>query len=96
MVRRLGTVVEVGNIVSTGVTVPIDPAQDLCQKNVRLLGVAANPPQSYSEAMALLGRHRELPFHKLITGRHNFSALDDALADLGGDSVKVMLVADDA
>ena len=94
MVRRLGTVVEVGNIVSTGVTIPLDPAVDVCQKNVRLLGVAANPPQSYSEAMALLRRHDELPFADLITGRHDFAHLDDALADLAGDSVKVMLVAE--
>jgi len=95
MVRRLGTVVEVGNIVSSGETIALDPAADVCQKNVRLLGVAANPPQSYSEAMALLRRHDELPFADLITSRHDFSHLDDALAALAGDSVKVMLVAED-
>ena len=94
LVRRLGTVVEVGNIVGTGEKLTIDPAQDICQKNVRLLGVAANPPQSYSEAMALLARHVELPFGRLITGRHSFSELPAALADLAGDSVKVMLLAD--
>jgi len=94
LVRRLGTVVEVGNIVGTGEKLAIDPAQDICQKNVRLLGVAANPPQSYSEAMALLARHNELPFDRLITGRHSFSALPAALADLAGDSVKVMILAD--
>jgi len=94
LVRRLGTVVEVGNIVATGEKLTIDPAQDICQKNVRLLGVAANPPQSYSEAMALLARHDELPFGRLITGRHSFSELPAALADLAGDSVKVMLLAD--
>lgn len=93
LVRRLGTVVEVGNIVDTGEQIAIDPARDVCQKNVRLLGVAANPPQSYAEAMALLARHEELPFGRLITGRHDFSQLDNALTDLAGDSVKVMLLA---
>ena len=94
LVRRLGTVVEVGNIVSEGKTIQIDPAEDICQKNVRLLGVAANPPQSYSEAMALLARHEQLPFDRLISSRHTFSHLPDALADLAGDTVKVMLVAE--
>ncbi|MCU1424504.1 MAG: hypothetical protein JWM51_795 [Microbacteriaceae bacterium] len=94
LVRRLGTVVEVGNIVSEGKTLQIDPAEDICQKNVRLLGVAANPPQSYSEAMALLARHEQLPFERLISSRHSFADLPNALEDLAGDTVKVMLVAD--
>ena len=94
MVRRLGSVIEVGNIVSTGETIRVDPAEDICQKNVRLMGLAANPPQSYSEAIALLSRHRELPFERLITGRHTFSSMNAALEDLAGDSVKVMLVAE--
>lgn len=94
MVRRLGTVVEVGNIVSTGESIPIDPAVQVCQQNVRLLGVAANPPQSYSEAMALLRRHERLPFRELITARRDFAHLGEALDDLAGDSVKVMLVAE--
>jgi hypothetical protein len=33
---------------------------------------------------------------KLVTGRYALGALDDAIADLSGDSVKVMLVTDDA
>lgn len=94
LVRRLGTVVEVGNIVSEGKRIAIDPAEDICQKNVRLLGVAANPPQSYSEAMALLARHEQLPFNRLISSRHSFAELPAALADLAGDTVKVMLVAE--
>jgi len=94
LVCRLGTVVEVGNIVGTGEKLAIDPAEDICQKNVRLLGVAANPPQSYSEAMALLARHGELPFDRLITGRYAFSELPEALADLAGDAVKVTLLAE--
>jgi hypothetical protein len=32
----------------------------------------------------------------VITGRYAFGALDDVSADLNGDSVKVLLVADDA
>ena len=95
LVRRLGSVVEVGNIVSEGKRIEIDPAKDICQTNVRLLGVAANPPQSYSEAMALLARHEQLPFERLISSRRSFSELHEALADLAADSVKVLLVAKD-
>jgi len=96
MVRRLGTIIEVGNIVSSGVEVALDPARDVCQKNVRLLGVAANPPRSYAEAMALLSRHNEIPFARLITRVHGFDHLDAALEDLAGDSVKVVLTAQTA
>ncbi|MFD7080024.1 zinc-binding dehydrogenase [Streptomyces sp. NPDC059918] len=90
LVRRLGTVVEVGNIVPDGTTVPVDPARDVCQRNVRLLGVSFNPPRSYSEGMALLGR-ADIPFERLITARHPFDAADAALRDLAGDVVKIVL-----
>ena len=93
MVRRLGTVVEVGNIVSGDSGITIDPAVDICRRNVRLFGMSFNPPRSYSEAMAMLGRHPAIPFERLITHSHSFDHLDAAFRDLAGDAVKVTVTA---
>lgn len=93
MVRRLGTVVEVGNIVPGDVGVSIDPAKDICQRNVRLFGMSFNPPRSYSEAMAMLRKHPNIPFERLITHSYSFDHLDQAFGDLAGDAVKVTLTA---
>ncbi|MCX4784385.1 zinc-dependent alcohol dehydrogenase [Streptomyces sp. NBC_01264] len=90
MVRRLGTVVEVGNIISDGTTVLLDPARDVCQRNLRLLGVSFNPPRSYTEGMALLARG-DLPFEALITRSRPFEEAMAALDDLSGDVVKIVL-----
>ncbi|MBY0441064.1 MAG: zinc-binding dehydrogenase [Mycobacteriaceae bacterium] len=93
MVRRLGTVVEVGNIVPGDSGISIDPAVDVCQRNVRLFGVSFNPPRSYSEAMAMLAQHPTIAFERLITHSHSFDNLDLAFQDLAGDAVKVTLTA---
>jgi threonine dehydrogenase-like Zn-dependent dehydrogenase len=93
MVRRLGTVVEVGNIVPGDAGINIDPAVDICQRNVRLFGMSFNPPRSYSEAMAMLSKHPTIPFERLITHSHTFDHLDLAFQDLAGDAVKVTLTA---
>jgi threonine dehydrogenase-like Zn-dependent dehydrogenase len=86
-------VVELGNIVPDGNTVAVDPARDICQRNVRLLGMSFNPPRSYSEAMALLGRHHDIPFARLITGSYTLDHVADALRDISSDGVKVVLTA---
>jgi threonine dehydrogenase-like Zn-dependent dehydrogenase len=91
--RRLGTVVEVGNMVNAGSEVRLDPAVDLCQRNIRLLGMSANPPRSYAEAMALLARP-DLPFASLVTDEYPLDRPEEALAALRGDAVKVVLVAE--
>jgi threonine dehydrogenase-like Zn-dependent dehydrogenase len=90
--RRLGTVVEVGNMVNAGSEVILDPATDICQRNIRLLGMSANPPRSYSEAMALLGR-ADLPFAALVTDRVPLDDPRAALTALRGDAIKVVLQA---
>ncbi|MBX9394398.1 zinc-binding dehydrogenase [Streptomyces sp. TRM72054] len=92
MVRRLGTVIEVGNIVPGDHGITIDPALDVCQRNIRLIGMSFNPPRSYAEGMALLTQHDKIPFERLITHAHPFTAIDRALEDLtGDDTVKVTL-----
>ncbi|MFD8984618.1 zinc-binding dehydrogenase, partial [Streptomyces sp. NPDC059564] len=92
MVRRLGTVIEVGNIVPGDSGITVDPARDICRRNVRLIGMSFNPPRSFAEAMALLRQHDRIPFERLITHTRPFDRIHDALDDLGGqDAVKVVL-----
>jgi threonine dehydrogenase-like Zn-dependent dehydrogenase len=93
LIRRLGTVVEVGNMVNAGSEIRLDPAVDICQRNIRLLGMSANPPRSYAEAMALLGRD-DLPFASLVTDQVPLSRPEAAFEALRGDAIKVVLVAD--
>lgn len=92
LVRRLGTVIEVGNIVPTGSGITLDPARDICQRSVRLLGVSFNPPRSYTEGMALLSRSG-IPFERLIARSFSFDDVGSALEALSGDAVKVTLTA---
>ncbi|MFF1637762.1 zinc-binding dehydrogenase [Streptomyces sp. NPDC058246] len=89
-VRRLGTVVEVGNVIPTGTTISVDPASNICQTNIKILGVTFNPPRSYAEAIALLS-DRALPFEDLITGTYPVRNADAALDALSGDVVKLVL-----
>jgi threonine dehydrogenase-like Zn-dependent dehydrogenase len=91
LTRRLGTMVEVGNMVNAGSEVRLDPATDICQRNIRLLGMSANPPRSYHEAMALLGR-RDLPFASLITDQFPLSQPEAALDAMQRNAIKVTLV----
>ncbi|WP_435260522.1 zinc-dependent alcohol dehydrogenase [Streptomyces sp. 1222.5] len=90
MVRRLGTVVEVGNVISDGTTIAVDPAHDVCQRNIRLLGVTFNPPRSYAEGIALLS-DRTLPFEDLITDTYSVRDAGKAVSALSGDVVKLVL-----
>ncbi|PKQ25445.1 MAG: hypothetical protein CVT64_09560 [Actinobacteria bacterium HGW-Actinobacteria-4] len=94
-VRRMGTVIEVGNMVNTGTEVLLDPASDICLKNIRLLGMSVNPPQSYAEAMALLSR-ADIAWDSLITAQMPLSDPKAALRKLAEpDSIKVVLVSSD-
>lgn len=94
-VRRMGTVIEVGNMVNTGTEVRLDPASDICLKNIRLLGMSVNPPQSYAEAMALLARD-DIDWDGLITARMPLNDPKAALRRLAEpEAIKVVLVSPD-
>ena len=67
MLRRLGTLVETGNMINLGSTVLIDPARHVCLKHARILGMSANHPKAFDKAFSLLKRHKTVPFEKLFT-----------------------------
>ena len=67
MIRRLGTLVEVGNVVPGGQEVGIDPARLVCNKHARIIGMSANHPGAFNKAFHILMRHEKHAFDKLFT-----------------------------
>lgn len=81
MVRRLGTVIETGNMVNVGAKVAIDPARQICGKHLRVIGMSANHPGAFDKAFHILKRHKQIPFHRMIT--HTAEGVDELFATLG-------------
>ena len=67
MLRRMGTLIEVGNMVNSGTTVAIDPAKDICSKHARIIGMSANNPGAFDKAFHILKRHKKIDFMKLYS-----------------------------
>jgi len=67
MLRRMGTLVEVGNMVNTGTCVPFDPARHLCGKHARILGMSANNAKTFDKAFSILKRHQSIDFARLYS-----------------------------
>jgi L-iditol 2-dehydrogenase len=67
MVRPLGTYVELGCMIDTGATVPLNVARHLTQKDVILYTVAAQPPQSIGKALrAIITTHHRIDYPALV------------------------------
>jgi threonine dehydrogenase-like Zn-dependent dehydrogenase len=79
MIRRMGTLVEVGNMVNQGQTVSFDPARLICSKHARVMGMSANHPGAFDKAFHILKRHHQIPFRKLFTHTCNLESLLDTL-----------------
>jgi len=68
MVRRLGTVVELGCFVDTGETIPINVASQITQKDVTIFGSWCQAPQTFEKAVLTLQSTRKLiKWKELIT-----------------------------
>lgn len=93
MIRRLGTLVEVGNIVSDGQEVGIDPARLVCSKHARIIGMSANHPGAFNKAFHILMRHEKYAFDKLFTHICKLEELPGALKKMRDqDYVKGVVV----
>jgi threonine dehydrogenase-like Zn-dependent dehydrogenase len=93
MIRRLGTLVEVGNIVSDGHEVGIDPARLVCSKHARIIGMSANHPGAFNKAFHILMRHEKYAFDKLFTHICKLEELPGALKKMKDqDYVKGVVV----
>lgn len=86
MVRRLGTHVEVGNMVNVGHEVSIDPAKLICGKHARVVGMSANHPGAFDKAFHILKRYNKIPFTKLFTHTCNVDGVLDTLKKMNDDN----------
>lgn len=67
MLKRMGTLIEVGNMVNTGTTVALDPARHICGKHATVIGMSANTPKAFNKAFNILKRHDVIDFTKLYS-----------------------------
>ncbi len=94
MVRKGGTVVEVGNWVDTGQTVPLNVMQHVASKNVHIHSVF-HCGTDWGPVLRVMERHADrFPFASLISHR---MGLDELAADMGvvvnpDECVKVQVV----
>lgn len=86
MMRRMGTLVEVGNMVNMGSTVSIDPAKHICGKHARIIGMSANSPNAFNKAFHILLKHRKINFHKLYTHICSIDTLESGLNSMKDDN----------
>jgi threonine dehydrogenase-like Zn-dependent dehydrogenase len=79
MVRKGGTVIEVGNWVDTGQTVPLNVMQHVASKNVHIHSVF-HCGSDWGPVLRVMGRHADrFPFASLISHR---MGLDELVADM--------------
>jgi len=79
IVSHLGTIVELGNSMTPGRNVFVDPCKHICWKSIRILGQSATPPRTFRKGMVLLSNFRKIPFDKLITHEVRVKDVKDAL-----------------
>jgi len=79
MMRRMGTLVEVGNVVEKGNDVTINPAKHICGKHARIIGMSANTSNSFDKAFHFLMRHKKVDFMKMYTHVCSLDTLEATL-----------------
>ncbi len=90
--RRLGTLIELGNFVDTGRT-SINVSGQVCTKNARIIGVGNHPYTEFGKVLRMFERYGgQMPFDALIS--HTFPlerARDAMLTSMQPDSLKVVI-----
>jgi threonine dehydrogenase-like Zn-dependent dehydrogenase len=92
LVRYGGVVIEAGAFVDLG-PVHVNPAADVCARNVCVLGVGGETSTSYAPVMRLLARNLDrLPFERIVTHRFGLEQAAEALDVSQRDgSMKVLI-----
>jgi len=79
LVRFGGIVVEAGAFVDLG-AVPVNPAADICARNVCVLGVGGETARSYAPVLELMARNLStLPLDRIVSHRFGLTAAAEAL-----------------
>lgn len=77
ILRRGGTLLEMGNSVDTG-EVQINVHRHICSKNIRLVGLTNHPTTGYGPSLKLMEKYRNTyPFKKLISNEYALSDIDN-------------------
>ncbi len=90
--RRVGTLIELGNFVDTG-EISVNVSAQVCTKNVRIIGVGNHPYPEYSKVLRMFERFMTaVPFGELISHRFSLECTRDALLkSMQPDSLKVVI-----
>lgn len=81
MVRKLGTYVELGCLIDTNRTVPINVARHIVQKDITLYGVVSQPPVDFNKSLRSMQLFRDrFDFKKIITARFRVNEVVKAVA----------------
>jgi threonine dehydrogenase-like Zn-dependent dehydrogenase len=79
MMRRLGTLVEVGNAGELGNDVSINVGRHVCGKHATIVGLTANTSRTFNKAFHLLMRHKQHDFMRLFTHVCSLESLEATL-----------------
>lgn len=90
--RRLGTLIELGNFVDTGDTT-VNVSRQVCTKNVRIIGVGNHPYTEYEKVLRMFERHQHtIPFSDLISHTFPLERTKEAvIKSMQPDSLKVVI-----
>jgi threonine dehydrogenase-like Zn-dependent dehydrogenase len=92
LARFGGVVVEAGAFVDLG-PVAVNPAADVCTKNLRVLGVGGETATSYLPSMQLMARNLDrLPFDRIVTHRFGLDRAQEALEVSQRDGAMKVLI----
>jgi threonine dehydrogenase-like Zn-dependent dehydrogenase len=92
LARFGGVVVEAGAFVDLG-PVGVNPAADVCTKNVCVLGVGGETATSYVPVMQLMARNLDrLPFDRVVTHRFGLDRAQEALEVSQRDGAMKVLI----
>jgi threonine dehydrogenase-like Zn-dependent dehydrogenase len=79
LVRPGGVVVEAGAFVDVG-TVNVNPAADLCARDVTVIGVGGERAEDYPASLAMMAAHAGwIPFDRVVTHRRRIEDAADAV-----------------
>jgi threonine dehydrogenase-like Zn-dependent dehydrogenase len=79
LVRPGGVVVEAGAFVDVG-TVNVNPAADLCTRDVTVIGVGGERAEDYPASLAMMAAHAGwIPFDRVVTHRRRIEDAADAV-----------------
>ena len=83
--RRMGTLVEVGNVIDKDNDISINVARHIAGKHARILGMAVNTSEAFDKAFHLLMRHKKIDFMSMYTHISSLDTLENTLNSMNNE-----------